>query len=150
TGVDRSAALTRLRTKFPGTVLTAVRPPDIENLRRVDRLPTLLAMLFALVALLTVGNTLVSSVRRRRRELAILRTVGFVRRQIAATIAWQATAVAIVALAIGIPVGVATGRSTWTLVTDRLGLPADTVVPANVLLILALLSLAAANLAALV
>ena len=149
-GVDRPAALTRLRTQFPGTVLTAVRPPDIENLRRVDRLPTLLATLFALVALLTVGNTLVSSVRRRRRELAILRTVGFVRRQVAATIAWQATAVAIVALGIGVPLGVAAGRSTWTLVTDRLGLPANAVVPANVLLALGLLSLAAANLVALV
>ena len=55
---DHSRALQRMRADFPGTVLTAVRPPDIENLRRVDHLPGLLAALFALIAFLTVGNTL--------------------------------------------------------------------------------------------
>ena len=147
---DRSAALRRLRAEFPGTVLSAARPPDIENLTRVDHLPTLLAALFALVALLTIGNTLMSSVRRRRRELAILRTIGFVRRQISATIAWQATIVASVALVIGVPLGAIAGRSTWTLVTDRFGLPPDAVVPGARLVLLVVAAVVATNAVAVV
>jgi putative ABC transport system permease protein len=146
--VDRAAALRQLRTEFPGTVLTAVRPPDIENLQRVSYLPTLLAILFALIAVLTIGNTLVSSVRRRRRELAVLRTLGFVRRQISAIVAWQATTVAIIAIVIGLPIGAAAGQSMWKLVTDRLGLPADAVVPTGLLTMLALIALITANVVA--
>jgi predicted lysophospholipase L1 biosynthesis ABC-type transport system permease subunit len=144
-GTDRPAALQRLRADFPGSVLRPSRPADLENLRRVDGLPSVLAALFAVMALLTVGHTLVSSVRRRSRDLAILRAMGFVRRQVAAAVAWQATIVAMVALAVGLPLGAAAGRWSWTLITDRLGLPRDPVVPGLVLLVLALLTLATAN-----
>jgi putative ABC transport system permease protein len=147
--VDRVAALRHLRSEFPGTVLTAVRPPDIENLQRVSNLPTLLAILFALIAVLTIGNALVSSVRRRGRELAVLRTLGFVRRQISAVLAWQATTVAIVAIVIGLPLGIAAGRWTWMLVTRRLGLADDVIVPGGLLTLVALIALIVANLLAL-
>lgn len=148
--VDRVAALRRLRGDFPGTVLSARRPPDIENLQRVDHLPALLAALFALIALLIVGNMLVSSVRRRRRELAVLRTMGFVRRQVSGVVIWQATMVAIVAIVVGIPVGAAAGRAAWKLVTDRLGLAPDAVVPTTLLVLVALVALVAANVIAIV
>jgi hypothetical protein len=148
--IDRSATLRRLRAEFPGTVLGAVRPPDIENLRRVDHLPGLLAGLFALIALLTVGNTLVSSVRRRRGELAVLRTMGLLRRQVSAIVGWQATMVALVAIIVGLPAGAAAGRATWTLVTNRLGLPADAVFPIATLFLIAAGALVAANLIAVI
>jgi hypothetical protein len=148
-GIDRAAEMRHLRSEFPGTVLTAVRPPDLENLRRVSRLPTLLAILFALIAALTIGNALVSSVRRRRREIAVLRTLGFVRRQVSAVVAWQATTIALIAILIGLPLGVIAGRSAWTLVTDRLGLPADVAVPTALLVALAGVALVVTNLLAL-
>lgn len=147
-GVDRAAALRQLHSEFPGTVLTAVRPPDLENLQRVSHLPMLLAILFALIAMLTIGNALVSAVRRRRRELAVLRTLGFVRRQVSAVVAWQATTVAIIAIVIGVPLGAVVGRSAWKLVTDRLGLPADVVVPTGLLIMLALIAVVSVNLVA--
>jgi len=147
-GTDRAAAMQQLRADFPGTVLTPVRPADVENLRRVDALPRLLASLFGLVAMLTVGNALVTSVRRRRRDFAILRSMGFVQRQVVAAIAWQATIVAVVGLVVGLPLGLAFGRWGWTLITDRLGLPSDPVVPGLMLLVIALLTLAAVNLVA--
>ena len=147
-GADRSATLARIESEFPGVVLRANRPADIENLRRVDHLPGLLAALFALIALLTVGNTLVNSVRRRRRDLAVLRTMGFVRRQVSSVVAWQATVVAVVAIVLGLPLGVAAGRSAWNLVTDRLGLPADAIVPGGLLVAVAAVTLIAANLVA--
>jgi hypothetical protein len=147
---DRAAALQRLRGDFPGTVLSASRPPDVENLRRVDRLPTLLAVLFGLVALLTVGHGLVSSVRRRGHDLVLLRAMGFTGRQVSAAVAWQATIVAMVAIAVGLPLGVAAGRWAWTLVTDQLGLVPVSAAPGLMLLLVGLLSLAAANLVAIV
>jgi len=128
-GVDHKAALARLNSDFPGTVLSAVRPADVENLRRVDRLPSLLGGLFAAVALLTVGHMLMSSVLRRRRDVAVLRTMGFVRRQVSTSVAWQATTVAIVGLLFGVPLGIAFGRWGWAAVASQLGVPSQPVVP---------------------
>jgi hypothetical protein len=144
-GVDRKAALTRLQSDFPGTVLSAVRPADVENLRRVDRLPSLLGALFAAVALLTVGHMLMSSVLRRRRDVAVLRTMGFVRRQVSTSVAWQATTVAVVGLLFGVPLGVAFGRWGWAAVASQLGVPFQPVVPVTLVILTVAGTLVAAN-----
>ena len=83
----------------------------------------------AVVALATVTHALVTSVRRRRRDLAILKALGFLRSQVAATIAWQATTFAVVALGLGIPLGVAAGRWGWRLTASQLGVDLVWVVP---------------------
>jgi hypothetical protein len=85
------AAIARLKQEFPGVVLPAVPPPEVRNLRSVTGLPLALALLLALLATGMVAHTLISSVRRRRRELAILKALGFVTRQVRSTVAWQAT-----------------------------------------------------------
>jgi ABC-type lipoprotein release transport system permease subunit len=62
-----------------------------------------LAGLVGLLGVASVGNTLVASVRQRRRDLAVLKTIGMVRRQVAAVVAWQATSFSVVpTIAIGI------------------------------------------------
>jgi len=147
-GVDRAATLRRLQHDFPGTVLRAVRPADVENLRRVDHLPSLLAALFAAVALLTVGHMLMSSVRRRRHDVAILRTMGFVRRQVSAAVAWQATTVALVGLVVGLPLGLAAGRWAWGLVARQLGVLSQPVVPVLLVSVVVAGALVAANILA--
>jgi ABC-type lipoprotein release transport system permease subunit len=43
-----------------------------------------------------------ASVRRRRREFALLKTLGFTQRQLAATVAWQSSVPAIVGLIFGV------------------------------------------------
>ena len=116
-----SAALASLRHSFGRTVLRQLPSENVLNLQSVDRLPTLLAGLVALLGVVTVGNTLIASVRQRRRDLAILKTLGFVRRQVAAVVAWQATSVSLVALLVGLPLGVASGRWAWNLVTPGMG-----------------------------
>ena len=88
------AALTHLERQFPGVVLPALAPPEVRNLAGVNGLPLTLALLLALLAIGTVAHTLITSVRRRRRDLAILKAFGFVGRQVQATVAWQATAIA--------------------------------------------------------
>ena len=52
----------------------------------------------------------------------------------AATAAWQGTAFAVVALALGLPLGLAAGRWLWRAIADQLG-----IVPAPRLPILAVL-----------
>ena len=80
----------------------------------------------------------------------MLRSIGFVRRQVSAIVIWQATMVALVAIVVGVPVGAAAGRATWTLVTDRLGLEPNARFPLGLLFIVAITTLVAANLIAIV
>lgn len=147
-GADRDAALARLEQEFPGTVLRPTMPNDMENLRGVQRLPTLVAGLVALLALGTLANALVMAVRRRRRDLALLATLGFRRRQLAATVAWQATTLALVSLAIGIPLGIAAGRLVWRLVVDGFAGHLESTIPVLALLCVTALWLIVANMVA--
>ena len=118
------------------------------DLRRVGYLPGLLAGLVALLAVGTVTHALVTSVRRRRRDLATLKTLGFTRGQVSAAVAWQATTFALLAAAIGIPLGVAGGRWAWRLVASQLGVASGPVVPPLPVLAIAAGALVVANLAA--
>ena len=76
----------------------------------------------------TLGHGLVATVRRRRREVAILKTLGFLRRQVSSAVAWQATTLIVIALA-GLPLGIAAGRWAWTTLAGQLGIPAEPHVP---------------------
>ena len=112
-GRAEGAGLAGLRRRFPGVVLPAIPPPEVRNLRQVAGLPLALALLLGLLAIGTVAHTLVTSVRRRRQDLAILKVMGFVRGQVRAAVAWQATAIALAGLIVGLPLGVAAGRWAW-------------------------------------
>jgi hypothetical protein len=128
------AAITHLKQQFPGAVLPAIPPPEVRNLQGVSDLPLILALLLTLLAIGTVAHTLVTSVRRRRRELAILKTVGFVARQVRATVAWQATAIAGVSLIIGLPLGILAGRLAWILFATQVAIEPVPVISPLVLL----------------
>jgi putative ABC transport system permease protein len=69
---------------------------------------------------LSLGLALGSAVRRQRRELAVLKALGFTPRDVGATVAWQAITTVAVGLLIGIPAGVVLGRATWSLFTGQL------------------------------
>ena len=77
-------------------VLSAQRPAQIANYEALSAAPSLLAVGLAAGAVTALFLTLFASVRRRRRDLAVLKTIGFTRRQLAATVAWQATVAAAV------------------------------------------------------
>jgi hypothetical protein len=145
---DRRRAIGQLQHDFPNTVLFPLKQPDLTNLERVGYLPGLLAGLVALLALGTIAHALVTSVRRRRRDLAILKTLGFARGQVSQTVAWQATTFALVATLIGVPLGVAGGRWAWRLVAEQLGVASGPVVPPLPVLAIIAGALLAANLAA--
>jgi len=113
-------------------------------------IPLALSGLLALAAIGTLAHTLVMSVRRRRRDLAVLKTMGFVRRQVSTTVAWQATTLAGIALLIGLPLGVALGRWGWTLFANSIGVLPVPVVNLRPVLLLIPVTLLLANLIALV
>ena len=120
------------------------------SLAGAQRVPLALSGLLALAAIGTLVHTLVTSIRRRRRDLAVLKTLGFVRRQISATVAWQASALAGIALLIGLPLGVAVGRWGWTLFANSIGVVPVPVVDLPPLLLAIPVTLLLANLIALI
>ena len=109
--------------------LTSQRPADISNYARVEATPLVLAGVVGLLGVAALSQLLVMSTRRRRRDLAVMKTLGLLRRQVSAVVAWQATAVSVVALAVGIPVGVAAGRWLWRLFAGQLGVGTGAAVP---------------------
>jgi putative ABC transport system permease protein len=118
-----------------------LQPVDVANFGQVSNLPEILAGLLGLIAVATIGHLLLSSVRRRRRELAVLKTLGLVPRQVSALVAWQATTISVLAAAVGVPIGVAGGRWAWIAVANGLGVVPSPSVP--VLLVLGLIPAAA-------
>lgn len=110
-------------------VFSAEPPKGVADFARVDRLPGILSALLVVIAAGTLAHTLMAGVRRRRRDLAILKTLGFVRRQVRAAVAWQATSLVVVALVCALPVGVAAGRWAWRVFADSLGIVPEPVVP---------------------
>jgi hypothetical protein len=123
-------------------------PVEVDRLRQVNWLPATLAALLALLALLAVGHALVTSVRHRRRELAVLKTLGFDRHQIRATIAWQATTLATLGLIVGIPTGLIAGNLIWRQVANSLGVSTTAAIPTLALVLTVPAALALVNLIA--
>ena len=117
-GVSRDAGLAAVTSDVQGLerpfIVAAERPGIVSSLARIANVPVLLSGLLALLAVGTLAHTLVSSIRSRRRDLGILKTLGFVRPQLRSTVAWQATTLVAIALLIwvarrrrGRPVGLA-------------------------------------------
>lgn len=123
-------------------------PVEVNRLQHINWLPATLAALLAVLGLVAVGHALVTSVRRHRRELAVLKTLGFDRHQVRATIAWQATTLASAGLIIGVPAGLIVGNLIWRQVADSLGVSTNPTIPTLALLLVISGTLAAVNLIA--
>jgi hypothetical protein len=90
-------------------VLPVQYPAEIEDYRTIGATPVFLATGLAAGAAAALGLTLIASVRRRRRDLALLKALGLTRRQLASCVAWQSTVAATAGVVAGIPSGVALG-----------------------------------------
>jgi len=142
-GADPEVVRTRLDEKLgrldlpPETaeVVGVEKPADVVDYERVRATPLVLAGMLALLGNATITHALATTVRRRRRDLALLKALGFTRGQVSSTVAWQASAVAVIALVVGVPIGVAAGRLAWTLLAQNIGTIAE---PATPLLVVAL------------
>ncbi|MDQ1499528.1 MAG: putative transport system permease protein [Actinomycetota bacterium] len=133
---------------IPGCVSPAERPGDISNYARVRGTPLALAGVLTLLAVGVLGHALITSVRRRRRDLAVLETLGFVRAQLSAVTAWQATTTAAAALLVGLPVGIAAGNWAWRVFAGQLGVAPGSVTPVTATILAAPVTILLANLIA--
>jgi len=135
---------------YGGTLQTLgpQRPAEIVNYRAMGTTPGLLAGGLAVGAVAALGLTLVASVKQRRRELALLKSFGFTQRQLAAAVSWQSTAIVVVGLVGGIPLGIALGRFLWQLFAHQLSAVVDPTIPALPIVLVAVGALVLANLVA--
>jgi hypothetical protein len=118
------------------SVLGVLRPAEIVNYQSMGITPVILASGLALGAVMALGLTLAETVRRRRRDLALLKALGFTRRQLSAVTAWQASVAAVVGVVLGIPIGIVLGRQLWILFArDIDAVPVPTVPLLSIVLI---------------
>ena len=130
---------------FVGSVL---RPAEIVNYRSMGTTPAILGSALAVGAVVALGLTLVASVRRRRRDLALLKTFGSTRRQLASVVAWQSTVAVVIGTAVGTPFGIVLGRFLWTVFADEIHAVPYPTVPSVSIALIAVGALVLANLVA--
>lgn len=111
----------------PDTVTAPGLPAEISNLEPVNAVPYLLAGLLGLLSLAALAHATTTYIRDSRRELAILKTFGSTRAQLAGMVGSVATLFAIIAVVVGVPVGIAAGRWAWSVFAGRMGIVAQPV-----------------------
>jgi len=152
-GLDVPAEIEELRATLVKPDLDqgffTVEGGDLLNFGRIDDLPAILAAILAVLASAVLAHALVTSIVRRRRDHAILRALGFVRRQVRRSVAWQATSVVLASVAIAVPVGVMAGRWVWVVLANRLGVIVEPRVAWLAVVIAPIAALLAGNLLAL-
>jgi hypothetical protein len=148
---DPASFVESLRKRFPATVGSIdrpQRPSDLVNFGRVQNMPLILAGLLAALAAGTLAHLLVTSIARRRRDFAILKTIGFSRMQVSTAVAWQATTIAATALLFGLPLGVAGGRWIWSGFAGQLGVVSTPAADVSLVLLIIPATILLANLIA--
>ncbi len=156
-GVDRGAALRSLQrinstleasADGAGGVTAVLRPAEIVNYRSQQHVPAYLGAVLAASTAVALGLTLIASVRRRRRDLALLKTLGFTRRQLAAVVGWQSTIAVGIGVVVGVPLGIVVGRSLWNLFAHAIDAVPDPTVPVRTIALVAIGALVLANVVA--
>jgi hypothetical protein len=121
--VNRIVALT-------GSSSGHLDPPSvILNLHRVRNIPFLVASAVGALAILSLGHLMIVAVRRRRRDLAILRAMGATPGWLTGVVHWQASIITATVLAVAIPGGSALGRLLYRVFVENVGARTDTTVP---------------------
>ncbi len=147
-GPQGTAALAALSRDYPSQVNFPRPPTDLVNFGEAVNFPLIFGLIVVLFGVATLLHMLLSSLNRRRREMGLLKSLGFVRRQIALSVSWQTTTVAAIGVVLGIPLGIAAGRLVWNAFASNLGVVADPVVTAWAVAAIAAGTLVVANLLA--
>jgi hypothetical protein len=136
--LQRIARATSTPADYGDVVLPVQRPAEIVNFRSMGTTPAILGAALAAGAVVALGLTLVASVRRRQRDLALLKSFGFTRGQLASTVAWQASVAVLIGGIAGVPLGIVLGRSLWDLFAGEISVVPVPSVPAGSVALIAL------------
>ena len=142
------AAKLTLPSNYGVGVMSVQRPAEIINSRATSRTPLYLGAALAVGATAALGLTLIASVRRRRFDLALLKTLGFTRPQVGAAVASQATIAVGLGAAVGIPLGLVLGRSLWIAFAHEIHAVPRPTIPTSTVALTAVAALILANLIA--
>ena len=144
-GPAAAAALARHVSKYPQFAGQEQEPIELVNFGQSVNFPLLFGGMLALFGAATMLHLLLVSVSRRRTEAGLLKVLGFVRYQVAAVVSWQATAVTLVGIVAGVPLGIAAGKVLWRVFATNFGVVPLTVVDVLLVALLAVGVLVAVN-----
>ncbi len=96
------------------------------DIAQVAGTPRIAGGLFGLTSAAVLAHSVISSGRKRRRELATCRAIGMTARQATSASVWQAMTSALVAIVAAIPLGAAAGTGLWALYASSLGVKVET------------------------
>jgi hypothetical protein len=130
-GVDRSRALSEMVQRQIISPVTSP-PGDVQNLGLVRAYPLWLAGFLAVLGLLAVVHALLVSARLRDHQVGVLRALGMTRSQVVGAVSTQGAAMCLLGVVVGVPLGLALGRWTWSLSAHQLAVGEGAVVPAVV------------------
>jgi hypothetical protein len=133
-----------------GSATRPTVPTSLVNFGEAVNFPLILGCVLAVFGVATLLHLLVVSVVRRRREMGILKALGFVSVQVGAAVLWQATTIALVGIVVGVPLGIVVGRAVWNAFATNLGVVPVVAVPGLTIAALALGVLVVANALAIV
>jgi hypothetical protein len=146
--LNRIAKELTLPSNYGVSVLPVQRPAEIINYRSMGTIPVYLGAGLGGGAVAALALTLVASVRRRRRDLALLKTLRFTGRQLAATVAWQSSVAVGIGTVVGVPLGIVLGRSLWDVFAHEINAVPVPSVPVLTIAVIAVGALVLANLVA--
>jgi FtsX-like permease family len=147
-GPRGKAAVTHYLDAYRSITAFAITPTSLINFGEAVNFPLIFGAMLAVVGAATLAHLLVVSVARRRREIGLLKVLGFVNRQVAAAVAWQTSTLALIGIIVGVPVGVVVGQAVWNAFANNLGAVPISVVPVWLVVTLAVGVLVVANLLA--
>ena len=117
-----AGALERLTETYSPDSGGGEGPPGvIQNVARVRAIPYLLAALLGALAVLTLAHVMLTSMHNRRRDVAVMRSLGADRGWITRAVHWQATAFTLLPLVIGTPIGLIAGQLVFRSFADKIG-----------------------------
>ncbi|MGO9963604.1 MAG: ABC transporter permease [Acidimicrobiales bacterium] len=128
-GPPGQAAIKHYLDAYQSVAALKVTPTSLVNFGEAVNFPLVFGAMLALFGAATLAHLLAVSVSRRRREVGLLKVLGFVNFQVASAVIWQATTLALVGAVVGVPLGVVAGRATWNAFADNLGAVPVSVVP---------------------
>jgi hypothetical protein len=123
-------------------------PAEIVNYRTIGTTPLILASALAVGALGALFLALIASVRRHRRDLALLKVIGFTNAQLFAAVGWQASTAAIGGVVVGVPLGIIVGRQLWLRFARSIAAVGLSTVPVLAVVLVAVGAVGLANLVA--
>jgi FtsX-like permease family len=128
-GADPGRFAQRVQADLEGSPSAVEQPLELTRLHEVDSFPWILGGFLVAAGLVSVTHAILATTRRRRPDLAVLRSMGLAPAGVYQAITTQALVLALVGVAVGIPLGIAAGQALWRALGHSLGVVVSVAIP---------------------